>query len=224
MRERPKFFIDILSTGLDILFLDADTAFFQSPLQLLDSAVDAVFSSDSREFYNAESKDPFRDVWRRGSRFPPVCNGIFWMKSSEHTIKLWHDILDVFEAGPHLALYRALSFKDDQRGMDVLLNDGRARLVGPLPEGITANMLKGKYVSSHTLDVRLLDQTSVVSGHLLKNRKEQYEKNLAQLVGRGKDRVAVHFNWDPKELTKEEGARQMGLWFLTDDGQCTDGE
>jgi len=220
MKERPKFFIDILSTGLDILFLDADTVFFQSPLKLPDPTVDAVFSSDSREFFNTENKDPFRDVWRRGSRFPPVCNGIFWMKSNERTIKIWRDILDVFEAGLYLAVYRALSFKDDQRGMDVLLNDGRARLAGPLPDGITEDMLQGRYSSSPELDVRLLDQTSVVSGHLLKNRGEQYEMNLARLIEKGEGRISVHFNWDPKELVKEEGARQMGLWFLTDEGRC----
>lgn len=222
MRERPKFFIDILSAGLDILFLDADTVFFQSPLKIPDSAVDAVFSSDNREFFNAEGKDPFQDVWRRGDRFPPVCNGIFWMKSNDRTIQLWHDILDVFEAGFYLAIYRALSFQDDQRGMDVLLNDGRARLVGPLPDGIDTTMLEGKYSSFPNLNVRLLDQTSVVSGHLIKNRKSQYDKNLARMIEEGEERIAVHFNWDPKELTKQEGAKQMGLWFLTEEGRCID--
>ena len=220
MMERPKFFIDVLSTGYDILFLDADTMFFQSPLSLIDPAVDAVFSSDSREFFNTARRNPFRDIWRRGHRFPPVCNGIFYMKSNEHTIKLWRDILDVFEAGPRLAIYRLISFKDDQRGMDCLLNDGRARLVEPLPGGITEDMLEGRYTSDADLNVRLLDQAAVVSGHLLKNRKQQYEKNLAELKERGEERIALHFNWDPKEITKEEGVKKMDLWLLKDQGRC----
>ena len=53
-------------------------------------------------------------------------------------------MLDVFNSGPRLALYRAIVFKDDQRGIDVLLNDGRANLEEPLPNGITADMLKGR--------------------------------------------------------------------------------
>ena len=220
MAERPKFFIDMLSTGFDLLFLDADTIFFGNPLAIRDPNVDIVFSSDSREFFNKPGKDPFKDIWRKGSRIPPVCNGIFWMKSNPKTIKIWQDMLNVFESGPRLALYRFFVFKDDQRGMDVLLNDGRAKLVEPLPRGITANMLVGRTDANADLDVRLLDQTEVVSGHLLRNRKAFYEQNLKELETEGGKRLAIHFNWDPKDQTKESGAKEMGLWQLTNEGKC----
>lgn len=220
MRERPKFFIDILSTGFDVLVVDADTIFFDNPLAIRDPAVDMVFSSDSREFFNTPMKDPFKDVWREGSRIPPVCNGMLWMKSNANTLKIWHDMLDVFESGPRLALYRTIVFKDDQRGMNVLLNDGRAKLVEPLPYGITADMLKGRANKKATLDVRLLDQASAVSGHLLKHRTKMYEQNLANLELEGGKRLAIHFNWDPTELDKEEVAKELGLWQLTKEGRC----
>jgi len=58
---------------------------------------------------------------------------------------------------------------------------------------------------------------------LLKDREEQYEDNLARLIEKVEERIAVHFNWNPKQLTKEEGARQMGLWFSTEGGQCMGG-
>ncbi len=218
MLERPKFFLDILHTGFDILFLDADTLFLQSPLLIPDRAVDIVFSTDSREFYT--TKDAFRDVWRRGPRVPPVCNGVFWMKSNEFTIKLWQDMLNVFESGWRTYFWRLISFKDDQRGMDVLLNDGRARLVEQYPTGITSDMLLHRYSSRSELNVRLLDQTQVVSGHLLKNRRKQYDQNLAELQRQGRDRISIHLNWDPKQLTKEKGAKEMGLWLLDEEGKC----
>ncbi|KAL2358768.1 nucleotide-diphospho-sugar transferase-domain-containing protein [Cryomyces antarcticus] len=219
MLERPKFFIDILSTGLDVLMLDADTVFFQSPLLLRDPTVDAVFSTDAREFY--QTHDAFKDRDRRGSRIPPVCNGIFWMKASPKTVRLWQDMLDVFGAGWRTALWRLRAFLDDQRGMDVLLNDGRARLVEPFPDGITRDMVQGRYGDGKCeLAVRLLDQTAVVNGHLLKNRKSTYEKNLQSLRREGKDRIAAHLNWNTAEMTKEEGARQLGLWLLDEGGNC----
>lgn len=218
MLERPKFFIDILSTGFDILFLDADTVFAQSPMLLPDPSVDFVFSTDSREFY--QKKDPFRDVWRRGSKIPPVCNGIFWMKSNARTIKLWQDMLDIFNSGWRTAFWRLTVFKDDQRGMDVLLNDGRARLMEPLPNGITKDMLDGKYSEAAELDIRLLDQTAVASGHIMLNRRIEYEQNLDQLRSEGKDKVAMHLNWDTREMTKEDGAKMLDLWLLDKDGNC----
>ena len=224
MAERPKFFIDLLSTGFDLLFLDADTIFFRDPLTIRDPTVDIVFSSDSREFFNKPGKDPFKDNWRKGSRIPPVCNGLFWMKSNPNTIKIWQDMLTVFESGPRLALYRFFVFKDDQRGMDVLLNDGRAKLVEPLPGGITADMLVGRASTHADLAVRLLDQTEVVSGHLLRNRKALYEQNLKELKAGGGQQLAIHFNWDPVDQTKESGAKEMGLWQLTDTGKCTHDE
>lgn len=221
MKERPKFFIDMLSTGHDLLFIDADTVFFGDPLAIRDPDVDIVFSSDSREFFNKPHKDPFKDVWRKGSRIPPVCNGIFWMKSNAKTIKIWQDMLDIFGAGPRLALYKFFVFKDDQRGMDVLLNDGRAKLVDPLPRGITPEMLIGRADVNADVDVRLLDQTEVVSGHLLRNRKALFDQNLKELKAGGGKQLAIHFNWDPKDQTKESGVKELGLWQLTDDGKCS---
>ena len=219
MLERPKFFIDILTTGYDILFVDADTIFFQSPLLIRDLEVDGVFSTDNREFY--QTHDAFRDVWRRGSRVPPICNGIFWMKSSTNSIKIWQDMLDTFnDHGWWTAIWRSIYFQDDQRGMDMLLNDGRAELVEPLPSGIKPDMLQGRYSQEAELSIRLLDQTAVVNGHLLKNRRSEYEQNLVKLRWGGKDRVAVHLNWDTKQMTKEQGAKEMGFWLLDEEGHC----
>ena len=160
---------------------------------------------------------------------PPVCNGIFWMRASEKTVRLWQKMLDVLNGGWRTSIYRLLAFQDDQRGMDCLLNDGRAKLVGPFPEGISEDMVAGRYsttpgtkMGKHTgeLGIRLLDQTSVVNGHLLKNRRDQYEILLEELRARGEDRISVHFNWGTTEMTKLEGARKMGLWFLDDQGKC----
>ncbi|KAK5119398.1 hypothetical protein LTR85_007498 [Meristemomyces frigidus] len=227
MKERPKFFIQILAAGYDILMLDADTIFWQSPLLLLphmedgsNSNVDAIFSTDAREFY--ETHNAFLDVRRRGSLIPPVCNGIFWMRSSNMTVALWSDMLDVFNAPWPLGWFRRRWFQDDQRGMDVLLNDGRARLVGPLPHGISREMLPGSQDGrKQMLGVMLLDQTLVVNGHLLKNRLDVYEENVARFRGEGKERVAAHFNWDTTEATKEEGSKEMGMFFLDKKGHCT---
>ena len=223
MRERPKFFIDILTSGFDILMLDADTVFWQSPLVLTpqpedDSAVDAVYSTDAREFY--QTHNAFRDRFRRGSMLPPICNGIFWMRSSARTVKLWSDMLDVFNEPWPMGPIRRITFQDDQRGMDCLLNDGRARLVGPLPDGITEKMVPKKHKIQPTLKIKLLDQTLVVNGHLLENRRKTYDENLIRLRGMGKDRIAAHMNWNTKHMTKEVGARQMGLFFLDNNGRC----
>ncbi|KAL9133151.1 MAG: hypothetical protein Q9175_005672 [Cornicularia normoerica] len=219
MLERPKFFIDILATGYDILFVDADTIFFQSPLLIRDMGADGVFSTDQREFY--QTHDAFRDVWRRGSKMPPICNGIFWMKSSPATIKLWHDMLDNFDSHAWwTAVWRLMYFQDDQRGMDMLLNDGRAKLVEPFPSGIKPDMLLDRYSQKAELSIRLLDQTAVVNGHLLKNRRSEYELNLVELRRTGKDRMAVHLNWDTKQMTKEQGAKQLGFWLLDEKGNC----
>lgn len=226
MLERPKFFIDILATGLDILFLDADVVFFnRSPLEIADENVDVVFSSDSREFFTNSAVGPFADERRRGEKMPPVCNGIFWMKSSPATLQLWQDTLDVFQ-DPIWRVFRDRfsDFGDDQRAMDVLLNGGRAGMVPPLPEGVTEKMLQGRYDEEWLvggLKKRILDQVEVVSGHLLVNRRKEYLIGLERLGKKGGERLAAHFNWDIRDLTKEEGVREVGMWWLDGEGRCT---
>lgn len=220
MLERPKFFIDILSAGYDILMIDADTVWFQSPLLLRDESVEAVFSTDAREFY--QDHNAFKDVWRRGDKIPPVCAGIFWMKASKKTIRMYQDMLEIFNGGLRTLLLRIVSFQDDQRGLDYLLNDGRAIMAEPLPDGITSDMVTGRYrdATAEMLRVRLLDQTAVVNGHLIRNRPESYSEQLKTLRDKGKDRIVVHLNWDPRQFTKEAGSKEMGLWLLDEEGKC----
>lgn len=223
MKERPKFFIDVLSSGFDILMLDADTVFWQSPLSIIpedNSEVDVVFSTDSREFY--QDHDAFQDERRRGPYVPPICNGIFWMRSSPQTITLWSEMLAVFQSWrSYISLGK---FQDDQRGMDVLLNDGRARLVGPLPIGINVEDVPSspRRSTEKALNVRLLDQTNVVNGHLLMNRNGRYAANLAILKNGGQDRLAAHFNWWTEEVSKKDGAEQLSMLLADEHGRCID--
>ncbi|KAF2152797.1 glycosyltransferase family 77 protein [Myriangium duriaei CBS 260.36] len=218
MLERPKFFIDILSAGYDILMIDVDTIWYQSPLLLRDDTVDAVYSTDAREFYQAH--DAFDDPKAKGNKMPPVCAGVFWLKSNEKTVRLYQDMLAVFNGGLRTWFWRLTSFKDDQRGLDCLLNDGRARLVEPLPNGITTSMLDGRYRDQADLRVRLLDQTQVVNGQLILFRPDAYQENLARLRNEGKDRIAVHLNWDPTKEEKRRGAQGLGIWQLDEAGNC----
>lgn len=220
MRERPKFYIDVLSAGFDILMLDADTVFWQSPLAIMPESrdeVEIVYSTDAREFY--QSHNAFEDARRRGSYIPPICNGIFWMKSTPETIALWTKMLETWDSWWFATPFGRKNFQDDQRAMDVLLNDGRAKVVAPYPEGIREEIVP---VSNKQLDlrVRLLDQTLVVNGHLLMNRRTEYEKNLETSRKAGKDRIAAHFNWWTKEISKEDGAKKVDMMFVNGKGEC----
>lgn len=224
MKERPKFYIDLLNTGLDMMMLDVDTVWYQSPLEIVpsrDSGVDVVYSTDARNFY--QIKNAFRDFNRRGPYIPPVCNGVFWMKSSPRTISIWTEMQAVFEASWwEKPIWTHFLFQDDQRGMDVILNDGRARLVEPFPGGITPDMVEGRYKETADLNVRLLDQTQVVNGQLLKTQQPRYQANLAELRSMGKDRIAAHFNWSTKDKgAKDAGAKELGMFYLDDNGACT---
>lgn len=226
MKERPKFFIDVLSAGFNILMLDADTVFWQSPLSIVPPAndpVDVVFSTDSREFYH--DHNAFEDERRRGPFIPPICNGIFWMKSAPQTISLWSEMLAVFESWWSRMPFVGLgNFQDDQRGMDVLLNDGRAQLIGPLPGGINASLVPKSPQTrlDRALSIRLLDQTSVINGHLLRNRHDRYVESLATMKEAGQDRVGAHFNWWTKEISKKDGARELNMLFADEHGRCLD--
>lgn len=226
MKERPKFFIDVLSAGFDILMLDADTVFWQSPLSIVPEKtdpVDVVFSTDSREFY--QDQNAFRDERRRGPYIPPICNGIFWMKSSARTISLWSEMLSVFESWRSFIPIIGLGqFQDDQRGMDVLLNDGRGQLIGPLPKGVSMDMVpkSPQKCPERALNIRLLDQTSVVNGHLLGNRHSRYAETLAALKAAGQERLGAHFNWNTKDQSKKDGAKELSMLFVDDNGLCID--
>ena len=226
MKERPKFFIQVLSAGFDLLMIDADTVWWETPFSIVPlsqdrSSVDMVYSTDAREFY--QEHDAFRDEWRRGPYVPPVCNGIFWMKSTPGTISIWSDMLDVFEAPWYMALFQPRGFQDDQRGMDVLLNDGRAQVVGPLPGGISAEQVPvtAPRPGTTALNVRLLDQTRVANGQLLMNRRSAYAQYLHALRVKGQERLAAHFNWDTTVVTKEDGAKELSLMFLDEHGVCS---
>jgi hypothetical protein len=229
MRERPTFYRDVLSAGFDILMLDADTVFWQSPLSIRptptddDDDVDIVYSTDAREFYTP-AHSAFEDPRRRGPYVPPICNGIFWMRSNARTVALWSEMWDVFNTPWWRAPFvRRRGFLDDQRGMDVLLNDGRAQLVGPFPDGIREEMVpKAPGRGYPPLKVRILDQTQVVNGHLLLNRRKEYEERLGRLRERGEERIAAHFNWWTVETSKEEGVRELGLYFVDEEGRCRD--
>ncbi|KZZ88356.1 hypothetical protein AAL_08119 [Moelleriella libera RCEF 2490] len=215
MKERPWFFIDLLSAGYDMLMLDADIVFWRSPLLLVpnkNEKVDIVYSTDARDFYTEHNA--FDDARRRGDLFPPICNGLFWMRSSKDNIGLWSHMLDVFEStDPETQNFRDNVFMDDQRGMDVMLNDkGRAKIVEPYPEGITQDMLPAEN-NNATLNVRLLDQTEVANGQLVMFHEKKYLKKLAKLRATGKERIAVHMNWDTGAVTKEDGAKQKNIWY-----------
>ena len=47
MKERPKFFINVLSAGFGILMLDADTVFWQSPLLLMPQRDDETVAAST---------------------------------------------------------------------------------------------------------------------------------------------------------------------------------
>ena len=220
MTERPKFFINVLSVGLDLLFLDADIIFYDDPFTIVDQSVDLTIGSDSRDFFGPD-KNPFQDPRGKGDFMPPVCAGTFWMKSNEKTITLFQIMILVFKDDPSVAYLRDKGFSDDQRGLDVLLNDGRANLVEPLPEGITMDMLDDKHSDKAELKVRILDQARVASGHLFLNEHDEYEEHLATLERKGGKKLAIHLNWNTVFKPKIEGAKEMNIWQLTDDGKCT---
>lgn len=224
MRQRPLFFRDILSSGFDVLMLDTDIVFWQSPLAIVPQgedreSVDMVYSTDAREFFTEH--DAFADKGRRGSLIPPICNGMFWMKSSKETVSLWSEMLAVFEAPWwKMGLYRHYWFQDDQRGIDVLLNDGRAKLVAPFPRGITGDMVANRQDDATRLNVRLLDQTQVANGQLFMFREASYQENLAQLRAQGDDRISVHMNWNTHVISKTDGAKKKRIYYLSDNGDC----
>ena len=142
------------------------------------------------------------------------------MKSSNSNIALWSQMLDVFNAPGPMGWYRRRRFQDDQRATDVLLNDGRARLVQPLPDGISEDVLPIKYRGKDSLKVRMLDQTQVVNGHLLRDRHDTYQKNLAKFRGTGQERIAALLNWDTKDAAKEQGATELDMCLLDKHGHC----
>ena len=223
MRERPKFFIKVLSSGFDLLMMDVDIVFYQTPLLLIPATsglehIDVVYSTDARDFYT--DVDPFDDPYRRGSLIPPICNGLFWMKASDETIKLWTQMEKVFEdESPQSVRFQWKGFQDDQRGMDVMLNDGRANLVKPFPSGIKEEDIPRSYVEP-TLNMTLLDQTQVVNGHLFIEKRHRYEERLREIRQMGFDRIATHMNWNTGDLTKEQGAKERGLYLLDEWGNC----
>ena len=224
MLQRPLFFRDILSSGFDVLMLDADIVFWQSPLVIVPQdvdrdSIDMVYSTDAREFYTEH--DAFEDNGRRGSLIPPICNGMFWMKSSEETVSIWSEMLAVFEAPWwKTGLYRYFWFQDDQRGVDMLLNDGRAKLVAPFPRGITQDMIPNSHDNKTRLSVRLLDQTQVVNGQLFMFRETSYHENLVQMRAEGEDRISVHMNWNTHVISKTDGAKKKYIYYLDDNGNC----
>lgn len=220
MKERPKFFMNVLSTGLDLLFLDTDIIFYDDPFKMVDHSVDLAIGSDSRDFFSAEH-NPFKDPGSKGDKVPPVCAGTFWMKSNENTLALFQVMFLVFSGDPSVTYLRDKGLTDDQRGFDVLLNDGRANLVEPLPGGITTNMTDGKHSDNANLKVRMLDQAQVASGQLYRNRHKEYVERLAMLEESGEKKIAIHLNWNSMEKPKIEGAKELEIWQLTDEGKCT---
>lgn len=223
MRQRPLFYVDVLASGFDLLMIDVDIVFWQSPLAIVPQGADRdtisiVYTTDAREFYTEH--DAFADDYRRGSLMPPVCNGMFWMKSTRDTISIWQEMLLIFEAPWwRMGLFRSWYFQDDQRGVDVLLNDGRAELVAPFPEGITADMVPNAGGQAR-LKVRLVDQAMAINGHLLLDRRETYDRSLAKLRETGRDRLMAHMNWNTEFTTKLDGAKKTGLYFLNEHGKC----
>ena len=222
MKQRPKFLLNLLSTGLDVLFLDTDIIFYDDPFKIVDHSVDLVIGSDTRNFFGplGTEKDPFQDPKRLGDRVPPVCAGTFWMKSNKHTIKLWQIMIDVFEEDPSVVYLRDKGFNSDQHGLDLLLNDGRANLVEPLPYGITKDMLGNNTSDAAKLSIRMLDQAWVASGHLFRVHFSDYVERVAMLDSKGFGRLAIHLNWDTNEMPKIEGAKKMKIWQLDEHGQC----
>ncbi len=71
--------------------LDAEIVFWQSPLAIAPrdenrESVGMTYSKDAREFFTEH--DAFADKGRWGSLIPPICNGMFWMRSSKGTASL----------------------------------------------------------------------------------------------------------------------------------------
>ena len=219
MIERPKFFINVLSIGLDFLFLDTEIVFFDDPMTIIDPFVDLVIGSDGRAFFGP-AHNPFKDPYSKGNAMPPVCAGSFWIKSNEDTVAMWEVMKLVFQGDLSVRYLRDAGISNDQYGLDVLLNEGRAKLVEPFPEGITADMLNGTDFSDARLRVRMMNQALFASGHQFMEIHEDYEQALAILEAKGRKKLAIHFNWNGGTTTKIDGAKRMGLWYLDDDQEC----
>ena len=223
MNQRPKFWVHVLETGLDMLFLDTDLIFFQSPLKLISPDVDLAIASDGREYFGGlDTKgNPFKDPGSKGDMMPPVCAGTFWVKSGHDTLNLFRIMQNVMEDDPSTKLLKEkYNFHDDQRAFDTLLNDGRANLVDPLPMGIEEGMLEGRKPEKARLKVQMWDQVRVVSGHLFLELDKQYEEKLRDLEAMGGERWLIHLNWNAGATPKHEGAKKKGIWMLDEDGEC----
>lgn len=223
MKQRPQFFIDFLSTGYDLMMIDADIVFYQSPLDMMPDSpedIDIVYSTDAREYYT--DHNAFHDHKTQGPLMPPICNGMFWMKSHPDTLAIWTDMWMAFQdqgVRPKGHFFDKLNGLDDQRGMDLILNDGRAKVVAPFPEGIDADMVPNKDVNAR-IRVQLLDQTQYVNGQLFMFRENKYENHLKALRKSGKDRVAVHMNWNTYQISKSEGSIKKEIYYLDGDKKC----
>ena len=224
MAQRPKFWGNVLVAGLDLLFLDADLIFYESPLNLISPNVDLAIASDGREYFGPldTHQNPWKDAWSRGDYMPSVCAGTFWAKSNKETINLFRIMQMVFEKDPSMRwLRKETPFDDDQRAFDVLLNDGRAGLADPLPQGITDDMMEGRRPDDARLKVQMWDQARVVSGHLYREKEEEYKEHLQRLEEDGGEKWLIHLNWNKVGMPRMKGAKEMGIWELDEDGQCS---
>ena len=103
--------------------------------------------------------------------------------------------------------------------MNTILNDGRAQLVAPLPSGIEQHMLPSDQ-TDHTLNIQLLDQTQVSTGHLLSDHLPSYRKHLHALRAEGKDRIAAHFGRKAWRDNALDTIDDLELHRLEADGSC----
>lgn len=224
MKERGIVWLRLLQTGLNLLFADADFVFFRDPIAEVTSKggyghvrrledwpaeIDVVVSTDGRDFEEGP-------ILRRGSGqwvgwAVDLCAGFWWMRSNARTISLMNKMIQLMAENDYL---------NDQHVLNMALEDRAGWVVAepPFLPSKPENDETGEANRADGIALRVLDQVRYVSGWVYMRHRQKYEEQLQRGTLTHRRQSAVHMNywdWDKTEVLK-----QVGLWFVDDNGTC----
>lgn len=214
MRQRPRFWLDVLNAGYDMIFLDADISVLQSPVQYIQDKINRIRAkgeivpditmqvderhllSDSNEYY-----------------FTKGCAGFFYMRSTAGMKRVMQKLahfLDRYAEMTSSDKYSSPSklwHWNDQTGLMYLL-DKHALIKSP----------NGIWNENPYPWVRLefFDQFDIMNGHMFFNY--QNRKRLFATKPKGSIPILVHANGQHFKLM---AFNDMAINFFKDASKMT---
>jgi len=220
MHQRPRFWRNVMRTGYNMLFMDADIAVIKDPMSAI--VGDADLEGQVDEFWLG---------WNlMEERCPRMCAGAFYLKANEKSVAML-DYMERLLSQIDREVCEKPDVTDVDGNRDAICEDQEA-LNDFVKNRMVARLVNRNVTDTFTfegedprLTVRFVSPFDYLSGHVLSLATYVFNSTNLQFHD---DAGTPYQNFTPTVVhmnghrQKEEDMKKFGWWWLNEDLTCAD--